>query len=132
MSVENTKVCKKCGSEDFGFWTSATTGKVHRYCRNCRRNRANLYTYRKGINGGYHTKHEWEYKLTGFDRCPRCGRFWKDIPPRPDTRYRYVWTKDHIIPITSGGSNNIDNLQPLCYQCNSSKCASYEEQPKRN
>lgn len=115
-------VCFKCGAHDWGSWTSASTRKVFRYCRKCRRGRARTYSGRKAANGGSHTQRQWESKLALYADCPGCDRPWKKVPPRPDSRYRNVWTKDHIVPVSQGGTDNIDNIQPLCYQCNSAKC----------
>jgi 5-methylcytosine-specific restriction endonuclease McrA len=61
---------------------------------------------------------EWLKKLEIYKKCPGCDRNWTDIPKRPDKRYKFVWTKDHKIPLNRGGSDQIDNIQPLCYQCN--------------
>ena len=59
---------------------------------------------------GTHTPQEWE-GLVHYcgGQCLRCGE--------PQTRF----VKDHITPIYQGGSDAIDNLQPLCGSCNSSK-----------
>lgn len=60
---------------------------------------------------GTHTEQQWIDLMVRFDmRCVRCGCH---PDPKP--------CKDHIVPIFRGGSDGIDNLQPLCRECNSSK-----------
>ncbi|MDL1870638.1 HNH endonuclease [Deltaproteobacteria bacterium PRO3] len=61
---------------------------------------------------GTHTKDEWEaLKLSFGGVCPRCKTSGRRI------------VKDHIVPIYQGGSDSIENIQPLCNYCNSSKGA---------
>lgn len=65
---------------------------------------------RRGIlkDAGTFPISEW-YELCAKhnNKCLRCG---KDEV-----------TIDHVVPIARGGSNTIDNVQPLCQSCNSSK-----------
>ena len=57
---------------------------------------------------GFHTKEEWSNLMEACGhRCVRCG-FQSDH-----------LTKDHITPISMGGSDAISNLQPMCRECNS-------------
>jgi 5-methylcytosine-specific restriction endonuclease McrA len=61
---------------------------------------------------GTHTEEEWLSYVEFFNwRCVRCGL---------DTR-QFGLQKDHVIPIYQGGSDDINNLQPLCTKCNASK-----------
>ncbi len=71
----------------------------------------------KKANGGSHTFADWEdLKAQHNWTCVHCGR----KPPEIKI------TEDHIIPLSKGGSNNIDNIQPLCSSCNSKKNNKYE------
>lgn len=46
-------------------------------------------------------------------KCLACGKHTKKL------------TADHVQPLSRGGSNLIDNIQPLCSRCNSSKHAKH-------
>ena len=61
---------------------------------------------------GLHTLGEWKLlkKQYGY-RCPDCKK------QEPEIQL----TEDHIIPLKKGGSNYIENIQPLCRSCNASK-----------
>lgn len=80
------------------------------------RDKLTLYTNtrraRKLEAEGSHTDKEWqELKAFYSFKCLRCGQ------QEPDIKL----TRDHIVPLTQGGSDSIDNVQPLCTRCNSKK-----------
>jgi 5-methylcytosine-specific restriction endonuclease McrA len=68
---------------------------------------------KRGARGKY-TLGEWlALKRAYLFTCPACAR----------TEPVITLTRDHIVPISRGGSNYIDNIQPLCTGCNARKWA---------
>jgi 5-methylcytosine-specific restriction endonuclease McrA len=67
------------------------------------------YRIRQLNSEGNHTNEEWQELLkTCGNRCVNCGT-------------KGDLTRDHIIPLSKGGADYIENIQPLCKSCNSSK-----------
>lgn len=65
---------------------------------------------------GRHTTAEWELLREAFGcRCAKCGMSGMALQ------------KDHIIPVSRGGSDAISNLQPLCQKCNIGKDVGSED-----
>jgi 5-methylcytosine-specific restriction endonuclease McrA len=63
-------------------------------------------------NGGFYTNIEWEEVKKRFNfTCPMCKR------AEPEIKL----TRDHVVPLLLGGSNEIKNIQPLCRSCNCKK-----------
>jgi 5-methylcytosine-specific restriction endonuclease McrA len=60
-------------------------------------------------NGGSLSKEEWITLCDKYrNKCVCCGQ-------------KRKLTIDHIVPVSKGGSSNIENIQPLCQPCNSRK-----------
>ena len=97
-------------------WKEANPEKDKRRKRNwSKRNLVRRKVYnqnriaKKYKNGGSFTAKEWKSLCEKYDnRCLCCGE-------------KERLTVDHVVPISKGGTSNIENIQPLCMYCNSSK-----------
>lgn len=76
--------------------------KAHDHARRAAKQRSN----------GAFTSAEWLALKQRYDyHCLRCGK------REPEIKL----SVDHVIPLSKGGANTIDNIQPLCKACNTAK-----------
>ena len=66
--------------------------------------------------GGKFTAAQWKALKEKYEyTCLRCERREPEIKLTPD----------HVLPLSKGGRNDIENIQPLCISCNASKQAKH-------
>lgn len=98
--------------ERVAAWQSENPDKVKGYKRDWKQRNPDAVTAHKNarraaaLRGGKYTAKEWRDLCDFYGNvCLSCGAD-KNI------------TVDHVKPLSIGGTNTIDNLQPLCGSCN--------------
>jgi len=125
--TDSHRTCYKCmrflANSEF---TRRATGTYFSACKDCNKyGFGHLRRARVKNAEGSFTAKEFNDLLSRYDACPMCKRKWKEIP-LPKGK-KVPWTADHVVPITPlregdpPGRNDISNIQPLCFSCNSKK-----------
>ncbi len=135
--VQKKKLEKKKGKKNIHTATHRTCYKCQRFLTNDNFTKRSVGTYfsackecnkygfaqtrrsRLMNSEGSFTSKEFNEKLKLYDSCPMCKRKWDQIPKAKNLKT--VIEADHIIPLYENGTNYIENIQPLCYSCNSKK-----------
>jgi 5-methylcytosine-specific restriction endonuclease McrA len=97
-------------------WYAKNKDKMREYQRKyehahpeVRRKIVHKYRTKKTLAGGSYTVAEWDNLCRAHEyKCVCCGQQ-KSLHP------------DHVVPVSMGGTSNIDNIQPLCTSCNTRK-----------
>lgn len=96
--------------------------EIHRRWKRANKALVNAATHRRRANlrgcSEHHTAEEWEALKAACEyTCLACGR------REPEVEL----TRDHVVPMSEGGSNAITNLAPLCRSCNSFKHTDHDD-----
>ena len=115
--------CKVCEKErNPAYYTKnkkALQSQMASYRDEMKRTEPNLYRARTlhqnnrrrakeaGAILGSHTAEDIATLIGGWSDCIACGEPWTEC--------------DHIVPLSRGGTDSLENLQPLCQSCNRAK-----------
>lgn len=75
---------------------------------------------KKNVDGS-HTWYEWqELKIKHEYKCAICKISENRLKRKWGNKFSKL-TEDHITPINKGGTDYLENIQPLCISCNAKK-----------
>jgi len=116
---ESKREYSKNNRETINNWRRLNTKKVQEW------NRRRVMK-KKGVIGS-HTDEEWETLKADYGfNCAECGVSEDELEILWEGTQFTKLTKDHILPISRGGTDFIENIRPLCVSCNSKKLDSYK------
>ena len=108
MTERTKKVSESHKGSKSYLWKGGQTKEE----RSWQKNKRNRVLKRINEQGLTHTWEEWEtLKIQYGYTCPCCKK------QEPGIKL----TEDHIIPLSKGGTDLIENIQPLCRSCNCKK-----------
>lgn len=117
--------CSNCKKESQRRWNKANPDRLSAAAKRHDANnpharkiaKANSRARAYGVDGQL-TTDDWLAVLDRYGEfCLRCGNL-------------EAIQLDHVIPLSRGGSNSRDNIQPLCGECNNRKRANIEDYRK--
>lgn len=98
-------VCRACTNYQRVKWAHSTPERHARALKM----RAEYVERRKSAPGS-HTEDEWQMVLAAYlHRCAYCGTD------------RRALVREHVVPVSAGGTNDIGNMVPACQPCNARK-----------
>lgn len=133
------KECKSCHSASQMKWQSANRDKANEIAKRYWKNRGKEY-FKENKEKILDWRKEWFQQNSGknmqYKRARRAKKLgstehftnkeFKELCKQHDGKCLCCGEKkpleaDHIVPLTKGGSDGIENIQPLCRHCNAKK-----------